>query len=132
MAEAIAASIVSTLQRSTATVKDVGHFNAHGFSTVEDDIHEALGIHKALGDVPVIAPKSSFGNVGPGTGAIELAASIHACQTGILPPALNVDAIDERCPINLVTGDGVTADKRSAITINFTEAGQLATLMIAL
>ncbi len=131
MSQGITTSINSTLQRAGMTADDIGHFNAHGFSTVKDDIREANGIRNALGDVPVIAPKSNFGNLGPGTGAIELAASILACQNGILPPALNVDNLDSECPINLVTRDGVTVKNRTAISMNFTESGQVVSILIA-
>lgn len=131
MGDAIADSIRTSMERAGLTPQGIGHFNAHGFSTVEDDIREATGIRAALGDVPVIAPKSSLGNLGPGAGAIELAASVLACQHGVLPPAINVDELDERCPINLVTQDGVRCAARTAIKLSYTEAGQLATLVIS-
>jgi 3-oxoacyl-[acyl-carrier-protein] synthase II len=129
--EAVYRNLVEVLQRSGLQAEEVGHVNAHGFSTIEDDVHEARGIHQALGDVPVIAPKSSFGNLGPGTGSVELAASVKAFQKGLLPASLNVDQLDERCPINLVTSPGVSAEKQTAVKLNFTEAGQIASLMIA-
>lgn len=131
MSQGISNSINSSLQRAGMTAADVGHFNAHGFSTPQDDIREAQGIRNALGDIPVIAPKSNFGNLGPGTGAIELAASILACQNGVLPPVINADNLDDQCPINLVTSDGVTTTNKTAMTMNFTEAGQLVSMLIA-
>ncbi len=131
MARGIADSLRRTLERSGVRPAEVGHCNAHGFSTIPDDILEAQGIAAALGDVPVIAPKSSFGNLGPGTGAVELAASINACQTGHLPPVLNLEQQDPNCPINLVAGTSLMQPLRSGVAINFTEAGQFATLMIA-
>jgi 3-oxoacyl-[acyl-carrier-protein] synthase II len=131
MGTAIADSIRTSLERAGLSPNSIGHFNAHGFSTIEDDIREAAGIRAALGDVPVIAPKASLGNLGPGAGAIELAASILACQNGILPPTINIDELDERCPINLVTQDGVKCASTTAMKLSFTEAGQLATIIVS-
>ena len=66
------------LRRPSSTPADVGHVNAHGLSTVEHDRAEALAIRDTLGDVPVTAPKSFFGNLGAGTGAVELIGSLLA------------------------------------------------------
>ena len=38
--------------------------NAHGYGSVPHDRAEALAIRETLGDVPVTAPKSYFGNLG--------------------------------------------------------------------
>ena len=84
--DAIAANLGDVVQRSGLTPGDVGHVNAHGFSTIDDDIYEAQAIRKVLGDVPVIVPKSSFGNLGPGTGFVELAASVQDVGTGFCRP----------------------------------------------
>ncbi len=129
-ADALAGNLELTLERSGMSANDVGHVNAHGFSTVEDDIFEATAIQKVFADTPVIAPKSTFGNLGPGTGAIELAASIEACRRGQLPPAMNIEKLDERCPINLVADKPAATDSNVCLTSNFTETGQMASLMV--
>ena len=131
LANAIAHNLKQVVTRSGLATEDIGHLNANGFSTIRDDVIEAEAIRNALGDIPVIVPKSVFGNLGPGTGAIELLASIEACRTGHLPPALNVDQQDDLCPINLVTDDGVTSDKSTGLSINFTGTGQIASLLIS-
>ena len=84
-----------------------------------------------LGDTPVIAPKSNFGNIGPGTGALELASSIEACRHGLLPPVLNLDKRDSRCPINIVTGDAQSTNSNVGMTCNFTEMGQVVSLLFS-
>lgn len=131
MSQAIAHSLTTTLNQVGMAASEVGHLNAHGVSTIEDDIIEAEGIAQAMGDVPVIAPKSSFGNLGPGSGVIELAASVNACQTGILPAILNAEQQDPRCPIHLVTENRTDTRNRTAMTLNFTAEGQVASLLIS-
>ena len=60
------------------TPADIGHINAHGISTVEDDVLEAQAIQEFFGDTPVTALKSYFGSLGAGGGAVEMAASVLA------------------------------------------------------
>ena len=53
---------------------------ARQLSTREDDPIEARAIRDTLGDVPVTAPKSYFGNLGQGSGMVELAVSLMATR----------------------------------------------------
>ncbi len=127
---AIAASISSAVQHAGLAPTDIGHVNAQGFSTVEDDIYEAQGIRQALGDVPVFAPKSNFGNLGPGTGAVELAASLEAGRHRTIPATLNVEHLDPRCPINL-SSHSQSVPNATGLKINFSDTGQIVTMVVS-
>ena len=70
--DAIARAIRAALTAADIKPGDIGHVNAHGNSTREDDPIEARAIRETLGDVPVTAPKSYFGNLGQGSGMVEL------------------------------------------------------------
>ena len=61
---------------------ELGHVNAHGVGTIETDRVEAAAIAAELGTVPVTAPKSCFGHLGAGGGAVELAASVLGLAAG--------------------------------------------------
>ncbi len=63
-----ARAIRAALAAADTKPSDIGHVNAHGNSTREDDPIEARAIRQTLGDVPVTAPKSYFGNLGQGSG----------------------------------------------------------------
>ena len=54
------------------------HLNAHGSSMVGEDAAEAQAINKVLGQIPVVAHKGNFGDLGPGCSIIELAASVKS------------------------------------------------------
>ncbi len=129
--EGIANSISAAIRHAELTPADIGHVNAHGFSTLEDDIFEAQGIRSALGDVPVTAPKSSFGNLGPGTGTIELATCVESCRRNQLFPTINIENQDERCPINLITKPMPLDSQKSALALNFTDTGQIVSMVIS-
>jgi 3-oxoacyl-[acyl-carrier-protein] synthase II len=85
------------------------HFHGCGKSEVAGDASEAGGIRDGIGDrdVPVAAAKSYFGNLGAGSGAIEIVASCLALDRQQLFPVLNTRTVDPKCPIRLArTSDG--------------------------
>jgi 3-oxoacyl-[acyl-carrier-protein] synthase II len=110
---------------------DIGHVNAHGLSTRDDDRREALALARVLGSVPVFAPKSYFGNLGAGSGAVELAASVLAVAEGIVPMSLNCEHPDPACPVRVIRGEPCQAGKRCALVVNRSAAGQAAAVVIA-
>ncbi len=127
---AIRAVIVKALNHAGLTPGDVGHVNAHGASTQHDDRIEARAIRATLGDVPVFAPKSFFGNLGPGGGAVEMAASVLAIQRGWIPPTLNYEHPDPECPVHVVCGEGVPMPQPTALLLNHNPQGQAAAVVL--
>jgi 3-oxoacyl-[acyl-carrier-protein] synthase II len=128
--QAIRSAIRQALRAADLAPGDIGHVNAHGLSTIAHDEAEALAIRDTLGDVPVTAPKSYFGNLGAGTGAVELLATLVAFETGSVPPTLNYDRPDPRCPINVVSGAPLATNGRPALVLNQTSMGQSVALVI--
>ena len=110
---------------------EIGHVNAHGESTTHGDACEAQAIHDCLGDVPVTALKSYFGNLGAGSGAVELLASVLALETGEVPPTLNYEKADPNCPINVVHDAPQKVDAPIALAINQSRSGQTAAIILA-
>lgn len=127
----IRASIQQALRDAGLSPSDVGHVNANGLSTIADDLVEAHAIHDTLGDVPVTAPKSFFGNLGSGTGAVEMAASVIALEQGAVPVTLNYDTPDPRCPVNVVHGQPNSTAKPVAVVLNQSQPGQAAATILA-
>lgn len=128
--DSLSAAIRATLSKSGLEPRDVSHVNAHGLSTVAEDRYEAAVIRRHLGDVPVTAPKSFFGHLGAGGGAVELAASVIGIGRGLVPPTLNYEAADPDCPVNVVR-DGPQPFRDGAIlTLNVARPGQAAALAV--
>ena len=94
--------LTDALSRAGLQPTDLSHVNAHGLSTIDDDRYEAQAIQAVLGDVPVTAPKSFFGHLGAGCGAVELVGSLSALQAGEIPITLNYEHPDPECPIDVV------------------------------
>ncbi len=129
-AAAIARSMEQALTSSGLAVKDIDHLNANGMSTVREDPLEATAIQSVLGDVPVTAPKSFFGHLGAGTGAVELAVSLLALAEGCVPPTLNHVQTDSSCPIQVIQGEPKRVTEPAAIAINQSQSGQTAALVV--
>lgn len=123
-------AIQAALDMAGAEPGDVGHVNAHGLSTELDDRIEAEAICRTLGDVPVTAPKSYFGNIGAGSGAVELAVSLLGLERGLVPPTLNYDTPDPKCPVNVVT-EMSPSRTPTALILNHRTTGQAVSLLIA-
>jgi 3-oxoacyl-[acyl-carrier-protein] synthase II len=128
--KAIGKAIQAAMAAAGAESFHLGHVNAHGNSTRQDDAAEAQAIRETLGDVPVTAPKSFFGNLGHGSGMVELAVSLVAIRHGVVPPTLNYETPDRDCPVNVVT-ELMPTDRPAFIALNHNTTGQAAAVVIA-
>jgi 3-oxoacyl-[acyl-carrier-protein] synthase II len=127
---AIRASIAAALAEARVSPTDVGHVNAHGYGTIPHDRAEAQAIHDVLGDVPVTALKSYFGNLGGGSGAVEMAASILALGRGKIPATLNYEEPDPECPLNVVR-NGAVSRASTALVLSQATTGQALAVVLA-
>lgn len=130
---AIANALSMALEDAGIQPNAIGHVNAHGLGTPEADRSEAAAIRKVLGDsadaTPVVAIKSYFGNLGGGSGMIELIASLKALEAGVLPKTLNYETPDPECQL-AVTQQGDVAAGDSFISCNTTPQGQAVAVSI--
>ena len=113
---------------------EIGHINAHGKSTRQDDWLEARCYHRALGaaadQIPVVALKSYVGNFEAGSGAVELAGSVLSLRNGELPISLNYEHPDPLCRLNVVHGQPLRLRNRAAMSVNRTMIGQSAAAIL--
>jgi 3-oxoacyl-[acyl-carrier-protein] synthase II len=128
---AIRAGIQTALSDAGLRPEDIGHVNAHGIATVADDRVEAQVIRDVLGDVPVTAPKSFFGDIGAGGGAVETVVSLLALAHGEIPVTLNYEQPDPDCPIKVVHGSPQPLGKPVALLLNQAPMGQAVAVVIA-
>jgi 3-oxoacyl-[acyl-carrier-protein] synthase II len=118
------------LETAGIDAAELGHINAHGLSTTEDDCIEAQAIHAVAPGVPVTAPKSYFGNLGAAGGAMEMAASALALKARLTPASLNYRHADPQCPVPVVSEGPIPSSKPSALLINRTSAGQAVAVVL--
>ena len=121
---AIANVLAGSLESAGISASQIDHVNSHGLSSFRCDREEAQAIHQLLGDqVPVVAVKSSMGNLGAGSGMVEFIASVLAVNNHRLFKTLNYDRPDSQCPINVVTDHEIAAGE-TFVNINTTPQGQ--------
>jgi 3-oxoacyl-[acyl-carrier-protein] synthase II len=125
----------ASLRSAEMSPSEIGHIHAHGLSTRMCDVDEAKAICDVFGPtadkVPVTAAKSYFGNLGAGSGMIELISSVLALGHGKLFPILNYETPDPDCPIAVAkpTG-GETAAGTSFINLSVTPQGQASAVLV--
>lgn len=123
---ALRALIAALLRRAGMTAADLGHINAHGLGSTDEDRWEAEVFADLLPGVPVIAPKANFGNLYAGGGIAELVVSLWAFRDDLLPPIAGTTRLDPACPLRAVLGSPLSGRPRSCLVVNFTRQGQVA------
>ncbi|NIL96945.1 MAG: beta-ketoacyl-[acyl-carrier-protein] synthase family protein [Planctomycetales bacterium] len=132
--QALSNVITAALRDAAAEPGQIGHVHAHGISTRSGDAEEAAAIAHVLGTGPdarpVTAAKSYFGNLGAGSGMVELIASLLALQHGNLFPMLNYQNPDPDCPLLIATAANGLAAGENFLNLSCTPQGQATGILI--
>jgi 3-oxoacyl-[acyl-carrier-protein] synthase II len=129
---AVAAAVAKTLAAAGCEPADIGHIHAQGLSTRVGDQEEAAGLGdvlgRHLGELPLVAAKASFGNLGAASGLVECVASLQAVGRGGLFPLRNYETPDESCPVRAaVAGDSAG---ECFLSLAVTPQGQAGALLL--
>jgi 3-oxoacyl-[acyl-carrier-protein] synthase II len=132
--QALANAMRAALRDAGLEPARIGHVHAHGLSSVSADRDEAAAIREVFGDqaqrVPVAAAKSYFGNLGAGSGLVELVASLLALRHEWLFPVLNYEVPDPECPLYVARAGGDLRPGENVLNINVTPQGQASALIV--
>lgn len=113
--------------------EDVGYINAHGTSTVVNDMVETLAIKKTFGDyaykVPVSSIKSMLGHLIAAAGAVELITSFLVIQKSMIPPTINFEEKDPDCDLDYVPNKAREKKVNTVLSNSFGFGGQNITLL---
>jgi 3-oxoacyl-[acyl-carrier-protein] synthase II len=112
---------------------DIGYINAHGTSTVLNDIAETKAIKAALGGhskkVPVSSNKSMIGHLWGAAGAVEAVFTVLTIRDGIIPPTINYDIPDPECDLDYVPNVARTTEVNTVLSNSFGFGGANAALV---
>ena len=123
-------SIHGALATSQLNPGDVGHIHGHGSGAIRCDREEAQAIREVFGqDVPVTSLKSYMGNLGAGSGAVELIASLVGLQHKQIIPTLNFESGDPESPLNVVQEPTAT-ENGVVLNLNVTPQGQASAVLV--
>jgi 3-oxoacyl-[acyl-carrier-protein] synthase II len=123
-------AILGALRNAGITPADVGCVVAHGLSTIRDDQREASAIREVLGDVAVTVPKSYYGHLGAGSGAVDMVAGVLALKHRQIPPTLNYRVPDPLCPVRIVHGRQQPLEQPIIMILSHTHYGQAVAVVL--
>jgi 3-oxoacyl-[acyl-carrier-protein] synthase II len=112
---------------------DIDYINAHGTSTILNDLAETKAIKAALGEhskkVTVSSNKSAVGHLWGAAGAVEAIFSVLTIRDGIIPPTINYETPDPECDLDYVPNVARKAEVNTALSNSFGFGGSNAALV---
>jgi 3-oxoacyl-[acyl-carrier-protein] synthase II len=114
--------------------EDVDYINAHGTSTILNDVTETKAIKTVFGDyayqVPISSTKSMTGHLMGAAGALEAIVCVKTIQDGIIHPTINYEYPDPECDLDYVPNVARQADVKVTLSNSFGFGGHNATIVI--
>ncbi|MFF8308964.1 beta-ketoacyl-[acyl-carrier-protein] synthase family protein [Streptomyces lydicus] len=110
---------------------DIGHVNAHGTSTVMNDLIEATMLERVIGTHPLVtSTKAMTGHTLGAAGGIETALTVLALEEQLVPPTANLDVPDPRLPVQIVREEPRRASFDCAVKTSLGFGGHNAALVL--
>jgi 3-oxoacyl-[acyl-carrier-protein] synthase II len=122
----------AALRRAGITAGEVDYINAHGTSTMADEIELAAVervVGNAAGKISMSSTKSCIGHLLGAAGAVEAIFSILAIRDKVAPPTINLDNPSVETPIDLVAHQARKRDIDTALSNSFGFGGTNASLI---
>jgi len=126
-------SMQMALKRADVPPSDVQYINAHGTSTMGDEI-ELAAVERlfgnAAGRLAMSSTKSAIGHLLGAAGAVEAIFSVLAIRDNIAPPTLNLDHPSVATTIDLVAHKAQERQIDTALSNSFGFGGTNASLLL--
>ena len=132
--DALAHLISETLRVADLRPADIGYINVHGTATQQNDLTEARGIRRAMGNAADMlcasATKSILGHLINAAGSVELAITALAMRDGFVPPTLNLTRPDPECDLDCIPLVGREMPFVRALKLSVAFGGALAAVAL--
>lgn len=113
---------------------DIRYINAHGTSTVYNDLFETRAIKRAFGDyaykVKINSTKSMIGHLFGAGGAVELVTCIKSINEGYIHPTVGLKEDDPECDLDYTKGQGVHMEVNAAMSNSLGFGGHNASVIV--
>jgi 3-oxoacyl-[acyl-carrier-protein] synthase II len=120
------------LKRAGISASEIDYINAHGTSTMADEI-ELGAVERVVGNsagrISMSSTKSCIGHLLGAAGAVEAIFSILAIRDKIAPPTINLDKPSVETPIDLVPHQARQRDIDTTLSNSFGFGGTNASLV---
>ena len=114
--------------------EEVDYINAHGTSTLLNDLYEAQAIKTVFGatnpGIAVSSTKSMTGHMLGAAGGVEAIFTVKALQEGVMPPTINLDEPDPENDLDHVPHQARQKDMRFALSNTFGFGGVNVSLVL--
>lgn len=131
--EGMADTIELALKNAGISKDSVSYINAHGTSTMLNDMYETQAIKKVFGEnaynIPVSSTKSMTGHTIGAAGAIEAVLSVLAIKDGVIPPTINYEEPDPELDLDYVPNKARKKELDVVLSNSFAFGGHNATLV---
>ena len=111
----------------------VDYINAHGTSTVLNDLAETKAIKSVFQgwsqQIPISSNKSMIGHLWGAAGAVEAIFSLLTIKYGLIPPTTNYETPDPECDLDYVPNVARKAEVKVALSNSFGFGSTNATLV---
>ena len=121
---------------SSGTKKsDIGYISAHGTGTKANDAAESYALTQTFGDaiksIPVSSIKSMFGHAMGAAAAIEAVASVLVLNEGRLPVNMNLEHLDPKIGLNVVSKPTAAKDIDCILSNSFAFGGNISCIILS-
>ena len=131
---AAARAMSIAIEDAEITPAQVDYINAHGTSTVYNDLYETRAIKAAFGKeayhVHINSTKSMIGHTFAAGGAIELITCIQSIKEGYIHPTVGLTEDDPECDLDYTKGKGIHMPVHIAMSNSMGFGGHNAALVV--
>jgi len=133
LGEGAASCMKIALNDAGISIDEVDYINAHGTSTVLNDLSETRAIKRVFqgqsNGIPVSSNKSMIGHLWGASGAVEAIFCLLTINQGIIPPTINYETPDPECDLDYVPNVARQAEVKVALSNSFGFGSTNATLI---
>lgn len=127
-------AIITALREAQVDPEALGCVLVDGSGGRCEDIRETRAINMAFGahtsTLQVTCPKTMFGHLFGGAGAVDTAIACLALSHGYLPPTVQIRKLDPLCSLPLVRHEAVRLKKKAALVLGTARGGINAALVL--
>ncbi len=127
-------SMALSLENAGIAPEEINYINAHGTSTIANDLTETIAIKKLFGrhakNIKISANKSMIGHMWAGAGVVEAIFAVKTLNEGIIPPTINLEESDPECDLDYVPNDAISSNPRIALSNSFGFGGINASIVL--
>ena len=123
------------ITNADTNAEEIDYINAHGTSTIANDVNETLAIKSLMKDyaykVNISSTKSMTGHLLGGGGAFEAMASLLSLKNNQIPPTINLNDPDEECDLNYTANNSIEKNIEYVMSNSFGFGGHNAVLVFS-